>query len=244
VKRPAPSGVDLVLVPPRVEASLWRRFRFESELRCREQIFVRYRPLARALATRQLKRRPNFGIELNDMQQFAYEGLLHAIDRFDPLRGISFGSFARRRILGSMFDGASRMNEVDAQYSYRQRVEAERARSLAGETGADPVQTLSALVTGLAIGLMLEGTSLVEPGDGTDHRPGPYDSLAFRELLALLAGELSRLPEREATIVRLHYEDGVSFAQIAKLLGISRARVSQLHAGALAKLRTRLGRRR
>lgn len=244
MRRPPPSGVDLVLVPPRVEASLWRRFRFEAELRCRELIFVRYTPLARALATRQLKRRPDYGIELNDMQQFAYEGLLHAIDRFDPLRGTAFGAFARRRILGSMSDGASRMNEIDAQYGYRRRVEAERARSLMGEANADPVRSLAALVTGLAIGLMLEGTSLVEPANGADHRPGPYDSLAFRELLALLAREVSRLPEREARIVRHHYEDGVSFAQIAKLLGISGARASQLHASALARLRARLGRRR
>jgi len=204
----------------------------------------RYTPLARALATRQLQRRRGFGIELSDMQQFAYEGLLHAIDRFDPLRGIPFGAFARRRILGSISDGASRMNEVDAQYSYRRRVEAERARSLTADTAADPVRSLAALVTGFAIGLMLEGTSLVEPADGADHRPDPYDSLALRELLSLLAREVARLPDREARIVRHHYEDGVSFAQIAQLLGISRGRVSQLHASAIARLRTYLGRRR
>lgn len=238
-------GLDLVLVPPRVEASLWRRFRFERELRCREQLFTRYRGLARSIAVRQLGVRPRNGIEQGDMEQFAYEGLLVAIDRFDPLRGIPFGAFARRRIIGSIADGAARMTEVDAQYSYRRRVENERTRSIGVDAvAADPLRALADLATGLALGLMLEGTSLVEPANGADHRPNAYESLAWRELQALIVREIARLPDREATIVRHHYENGISFTQIAQLLGLSKGRVSQLHASALAKLRKRIGHKR
>jgi RNA polymerase sigma factor for flagellar operon FliA len=243
MKRLAPKGLDLLLLPPRVEASLWRRLRYEQEIRCREQIFTRYRDLARAIAARQLRARPRNGVELPDMEQFAYEGLLVAIDRFDPLRGIPFPAFARRRILGSIFDGASRMNEVDAQYSYRRRVEAERSRSLVAADGQeeDPLRALAALVSGLALGLVLAETHLVESEDGRDHRPGAYETLAWRELQARLAQQISRLPEREAVIIRQHYENGVSFATIAEMLGISRGRVSQLHAKALTILQKRLG---
>ncbi|WHU04992.1 sigma-70 family RNA polymerase sigma factor [Sphingomonas sp. NIBR02145] len=236
------SGLGLLLVPPRVEASLWRRFRYERETRCREQIFTRYRGLARSIALRQLRVRPRNGIELRDMEQFAYEGLLVAIDRFDPLRGIPFGAFARRRIIGSIADGTSRMSEIDAQYSYRRRVEAERLRSIA--TGGDNIDALAALAelaAGLAVGLILEGTGLIEPEDGADRRPGAYESLAWRQLQTQLVQEIDRLPEREGVIVRQHYENGVSFAQIAQLLGLSRGRVSQLHASAIGKLRTRMG---
>lgn len=137
-------GLDLLLVPPRVEASLWRRYRFERELRCREQIFSRYSNLARSLAARQLRIRPRNGIELGDMEQFAYAGLLEAIDRYDPLRGAPFSAFARRRIVGCIADGASRMNELDAQYSVRRRVERERARSIdENMTAEDPLRALA-----------------------------------------------------------------------------------------------------
>ncbi|MES2442150.1 MAG: sigma-70 family RNA polymerase sigma factor [Pseudomonadota bacterium] len=239
------AGLDLLLVPPRVEASLWRRFRFERELRCREQIFSRYRPLARSLAMRHLRVRPRNGVEQGDMEQFAYEGLLHAIDRFDPLRGIPFGAYARRRIIGSIADGTAQMTEVDAQYSYRRRAENERARSLGADpAAADPLRALADLATGLAIGLMLEGTSLVEPADGADHRPNAYESLAWRELQAQITREIGRLPERESVIIRQHYENGVSFTHIAQLLGLSKGRVSQLHASAIAKLRARIGTRK
>lgn len=242
MKRP---GLDLLLIPPRVEASLWRRFRFERETRCREQIFTRYRGLARSIAVRQLNGRPRNGIEQGDVEQFAYEGLLHAIDRFDPLKGIPFGAFARRRIMGSIADGASRMTEIDAQYSYRRRVENERARSIGVDAAAaDPLRALAELATGLALGLMLEGTSIVEPADGADHRPNAYESLAWRELQALIACEIGRLPDREAVIVRQHYENGISFTHIAQLLGLTKGRVSQLHASALTKLRARIGNKR
>lgn len=236
------AGIDLVLVPPRVEASLWRRFRFERELRCREQIFSRYRPLARSLAVKHLRARPRNGVEQGDMEQFAYEGLLHAIDRFDPLRGIPFGAYARRRIIGSIADGTAKMTEMDAQYSYRRRAEKDRARSLGPDAAAaDPLRALADLATGLAIGLMLEGTSLIEPEGGADHRPNAYESLAWRELQALITREIGRLPERESVIVRQHYENGVSFTHIAQLLGLSKGRVSQLHASAIARLRARIG---
>jgi len=242
MKRP---GLDLLLIPPRVEASLWRRFRFERETRCREQIFTRYRGLARSIAVRQLNGRPRNGIEQGDMEQFAYEGLLHAIDRFDPLKGVPFGAFARRRIIGSIADGAARMTEIDAQYGYRRRVENERARSIGIDAAAaDPLRALAELATSLAIGLMLEGTNLVEPANGADHRPNAYESLAWRELQALIAREIGRLPDREAVIVRQHYENGIGFTHIAQLLGLSKGRVSQLHASALAKLRARVGNKR
>jgi RNA polymerase sigma factor for flagellar operon FliA len=138
------------------------------------------------------------------------------------------------------------LTEIHAQFSYRRRIESDRAHSLADklDVSDDPLQALAELVAGLALGLMLEGTNLIEPADGVDRRPGPYDTLALRELLAMLAREVGRLPEREAVVIRQHYANGVSFTQIAQLLAISKGRVSQLHASALAKLRTRLGRKR
>ncbi|MBX9813388.1 MAG: sigma-70 family RNA polymerase sigma factor [Sphingomonas sp.] len=240
MRRRGPSGMELVQVPPRVEAALWRRFRFEAEQACRATIFDRYRPLARQLARRQLRTRPSTGLEVADLEQFAYAGLLQAIDRFDPLRGTPFRSYAQPRIIGSIADGAARMSERDAHYGYRRRVASERARSL-GMSGESAVDALTELATSLAIGLMLEDTGLIEREDGACHRPSAYDSLAWRELQALLEREIEQLGEREAFIVRQHYLHGVSFAQIAELLDLSRGRVSQLHAAALKSLARRLG---
>jgi RNA polymerase sigma factor for flagellar operon FliA len=237
------SGIDLVLVPPRVEASLWRRLRFESDAACRALLFDRYTALARALSGRQMRVRSGTSLERGDVEQFAYEGLLQAIDRFDPLQGTPFGAFARRRILGAISDGVARLSELGAQLGFRRRTEAERARSLArapqdAATGA--LRELSELAAGLAIGLMLEGTGMIEAEGGVDVKPSAYDSLAWREMQSLLVRAIAELPEREALIIRQHYESGVSFTQIAHLLGISKGRVSQLHKAALQRLGDRI----
>lgn len=240
------SGMDMVVRPARVEASLWRRLRFEAQGECRETLFNRYIALARLLARRQSRRHAMLRAERGDLEQFAFEALLQAIDRYDPLRGIPFIAFARRRILGAIADGMARLTEVGAQFRIRRRLEQERLRSLAVNE-ADPtpeddaLARLAQLSMGLALGLMLEGTSLFAGEDDIDPGPSPYDTLEWRQLQARLAREVERLPAKEAAVVRQHYNHGLNFAQIAQLLELSRGRVSQLHSSALGRLRKRMG---
>jgi len=231
-------GLKLITRPTRVEASLWRRLRLEAETACRETLFNRYADYARAIARRFFKRRSPPKPELSDYQQFAYEGLLQAIDRFDPLNGAPFRAFARRRIAGSIVDGLARMSELDAQVSHRSRMEQERVRSLTSEReteGGEALPALSELAVELALGLILEGTSLLDP------RPTAYESLVYRQMQTHLAEAVQHLPEKEAAVIRQHYENGLSFVQIARLLNLSRGRISQLHRAALKTLRKRIG---
>lgn len=232
------TGLDLLVLPPREEAALWRRLRFERELLARERLFDRYRDVARRAAASQLRRRAKQNLERGDLEQFAYAGLLEAIDGYDPLRGAPFPPYARRRILGSIADGAARASEVGAQLSARHRVEMERLRSLdldARKQGS-AIEQLSEAATAIAIGLILDGTALIEPADGADRRPDPYESLAWREIQALIIRAVDQLPDREAIIIRQHYRHGIEFSQIARLLGLSKGRVSQLHRQALERL--------
>jgi RNA polymerase sigma factor for flagellar operon FliA len=236
----AQSGLEVVVDPIRAEASLWRRFRFEDDLRCRETLFNRYFVLARAIAKRLFRQRMTARLERGDFDQFACEGLLQALDRFDPLRGVPFSAYARRRIVGNIASGIATMSEIDAQLTYRHRVEQGRLRSLMiGD--ADPIAALSDLAIGLALGLMLEGTGMIDGENRSDPRPNAYDSLAWREAQAILRREMVNLPEQEAIVVRQHYDHGLPFAQVAQLMNLSRGRISQLHRTALERLRKRLG---
>ena len=238
------SGFEILLRPRRVEASLWRRLRFEGEAECRERLFNLYAGLARSIAAQSYLRRSMVRFDRCDFEQLAYEGLLQAIDRYDPMRAVPFAAYARRRIEGNVVDGIARMSEVAAQISHQHRLEQERLRSLAaareGQPDGTAVARLSELAVGLALGVMLQGTRLIEE-DGTDSAPSAYESLQWRQLQVRLADEVGRLSEREAIIVRQHYGTGLSFARIAQMLDLSRGRVSQLHRSALEKLRKRIG---
>jgi RNA polymerase sigma factor for flagellar operon FliA len=240
------SGIDMVVRPARVEASLWRRLRFEAEGECRETLFNRYVALARLLARRQGRRHATLRADRGELEQFAFEALLQAIDRYDPLRGIPFIAFARRRILGAIADGIARLSEVGAQLRVRRRLEQERLRSLVAAESEpapsdDALARLSELTMGLALGLMLEGTGLFAGEDEADPGPSPYETLEWRQVQTRLAREVNRLPAKEAAVIRQHYNHGLSFAQIAQLLQLSRGRVSQLHGAGLGRLRKRIG---
>ena len=238
-----PAGLDLIVRPPRVEASWWRRWRFEAQAECREQLFRRYTPLALGLALRHFRRRATGHGDRHDYDHFAFEGLLQALDRFDPLKGVPFDAYARPRIRGSIADGLASMSEISTQLRLRRRIERDRLRSLRGDKDAAeaPLTVLGDLVGGLAIGLILERTGMLAREDEPDPAPSAYETLEARQLMGLLAQEVRRLPKGEAEVISHHYQTGLSFVQIATLLNLSRGRVSQLHHAGLGRLRKRIG---
>jgi RNA polymerase sigma factor for flagellar operon FliA len=228
------------------EDSLWSAMRQDGSEAARDRIFAYYLPFARSIAARQYKGRKGGDIEYEDFAQLAFAGLLEAMDRYDPALGVPFRGFAVRRINGSILDGLARMSEVREQISFRHRVKRERLRSLAPADAKDlpPNEAVEALIdmaVGLAIGFMLEGTSLYQDdSDSAAAQPTAYDSLAWKDLVARLTAELGRLSDRDRAIIQIHYLEEVSFDQIAGLLGLSKGRVSQLHKAALGLLRKRI----
>ena len=236
-------GVALLLRPERLEAALWRAHREDAGETTRQKLFDHYQPFARKLAGAQFTRRAIGGFERSDMEQLAYEALLQAISRFDPGRAIPFESYARRRILGHISNGLATMSEAAALYRYRQRAERDRLRSLR-ERGADEdaLTALSRLAATLALGLMAEDVHSLDPESLPDGQPSAYESLAWHEMRQKLREQIASLPEREHYVISQHYRNGVSFQQIAAILGVSKGRVSQIHRAALLRLREQLAR--
>jgi RNA polymerase sigma factor for flagellar operon FliA len=229
--------------PEPEEPALWARLRSDGSALARERLFSLHFPFARQLAKRHFLDRTGGDIEFPDLCQLASAGLLEAIDRFDPAAGVPFRGYAARRITGSILDGVAKMSELREQISHRNRMRHERARSL-GAPRAETLpplgamQALTDLAVGLALGFMLEESGFSAPGDQSI--ASGYDSLAWKETVSLVTAEIAQLAERDQTIIRQHYFNGLTFDQIGALLGVSRGRVSQLHRAAIENLRRRL----
>ena len=239
--KPFRRGLDLLIRPERAEALLWTRLRFEKRSEAREPLFNRYAGFARSIAVRLRPWGQKANVE--DAEQWAYTGLLQAIDTYDPLKGSPFSAFAKPRIAGCVRDGFARSGEIEAQWASRRKQERERLRSLKAKQrgeGEDPIEALGAIAACLAIGLMLDGTRLMGGDDAPDPGPSAYDSLAWRQRQVALVREIEKLSPSEMTVIRQHYVNGLTFAQVAELMGLSRGRISQLHTAALDKLRKRL----
>ncbi len=228
-----------------LESQLWHAFKIEGSATARGDLFEIHAMYARQIATKHFLDRKSGDLELNDLCQLAYAGLLQALDRFDPSRGIPFRPFARRRISGSILDGLVHVSERREQLAFRQRARKERIASISatdpGELDtSEAMQALIELATGLAIGFMVEGCGLYIDQEETDKRHSPYESLAWKEMAAALRNQIHQLPEQQARVIRYHYIDGLSFDQIANTFGLTRGRISQVHKAAVQALKNQL----
>ncbi len=243
---PVQTGLDLVINPRFAEAAIWRRYKIEGDASVRPAVFARYKKTALVIARGAWRRAPVAGLERRDYEQFAFQGLLEAIDAYDPLRGIPFEAYARHRVAGAIRDGRKAASESSAQSSHKRRMDAERLRaiksSLQRTDEDDPLAKASSLITMLALSMLLDEAARAAPaGDQeTLDPPDAYQSVAWRDLLVSLNTTVNALTDPERTIIRLHYFEGLSLVQVAALAGLSGARISQLHQSALHKIRAAL----
>jgi RNA polymerase sigma factor for flagellar operon FliA len=232
-------------VQTEVDPGVWQAFLDEPGDMTRHRVFEAYLPFSRRVAAWVRRERSGSDLDMDDLRQHAAEGLLQAIDRFDPARGVAFEAFAAHRIAGCVIDGIGASSESRRQTAFRGRVRAERARSLRPEdasilSASEALKALGDLAVELALGFMLDEAA-ASPDIESGSR-NAYESLAWSDTLRVTLSAIGSLPEQEQTVVRLHYLEGLEFARIADTLSLSRGRVSQIHAAALQRMRKRLPR--
>jgi RNA polymerase sigma factor FliA len=218
------------------EHILWLRWRQERNIAARDALIVHYSPWARLVARDVYIRVYLMRDAWHDCVQNALLGLMEAIDRFDLDRGVAFQPFARLRVRGAVFDGLRVLRsshlELDCGPSYRAAAAKERVESLNEDSDADPLEAFIATTVGLGLGFLLDMQSM----PGRIQPPDAYAELEKAQLSASISESLEQLPERDRSIVILHYYHQLSFVEIADQLGISKGRISQLHKRALERL--------
>lgn len=224
-----------------VEGALWARWVGQADAEARAQLAELHMPYARALAAKLYARRHSDEIEFDEYQQLAMVGLMEALDRYAPDRGARFTTFALPRIHGAIFNGLAKLTERQQQVAFRRRMATERIESLsAAMSSADSSQDLFAQLAqvgvGLALGFLLEGTGMVQRAD--EALPAnAYAQLELRQLHRQLWDLLPQLTEREREVMDLHYKQSRPFEEIARHLGLTKGRISQLHQQGVSRLR-------
>jgi RNA polymerase sigma-B factor len=222
----------------------------------REDLVVAYLNLVRFLA----HKFGNRGEPLDDIVQVGTVGLLKAIDRFDPARGIEFTTYATPTIVGEIkryfrdkgwaVKVPRRLQELNlAVNRANERMTVELGRSptvseLAAHLGASEEEILEALELGQAYNLLSLDSELA----GDDRRSqtladtvGATDAeLDLFEDRSNLEAAMRALTGRERVIIHLRFFEMVSQTEIAKRLNVSQMHVSRLQARALEKMRAAL----
>lgn len=229
------------------EKALWSAWRTSGDLAARQALVVRYLPNARKIAARLFRQRGSSPVEFDEYYQLACIGLLESLDRFDETLGPSFEAFSQARIEGNVLNGLGKLTEIGEQLGLRKRLRRERVASLKTadasslRTARETLAYLSDIAVGLAIGFMLEESALYRSGE-TDASPDSvYDDAAWRQMRTRVAAALEGLPEREKQMIVLHYFHFLGFEEIGAIFGLTKGRISQIHRGALERLRSILG---
>ena len=203
------------------------------------------------------RRFSNRGEPLDDLVQVASVGLLKAVDRFDPARGVEFSTYATHTIVGELkrhfrdkgwaVRAPRRMQELYLRLGkIVSSLSQELGRSptipeLANEAQVSEEEVLEALEAGQAYRF----ASLDAPSPGEDdgdnmsaHLGADDTGMIDAEHRVALSPLLAQLPHREQTILHLRFFEGLTQSEIASRLGISQMHVSRLLARSLAQLRS------
>jgi RNA polymerase sigma factor for flagellar operon FliA len=215
--------------------ALWAQFVVSRADSLREELISHYLPLARMVAAKLYRLRPDNSVSFDDYLQYARVGLLEAIDRYDPEREASFETFSSYRIRGAVLNGLGRESEIAAQRAYWSARTQERVDSLqpAQTHGTADLDDFVQLTVGLALGFLLDRQSELVDASAASN---PYSATELAELRSVVRGLVEQLPAREREIVRQHYFHEREFQLIASDLGLTKGRVSQLHSQALRRV--------
>lgn len=193
---------------------------------------------------------------------------MDAIEKFDPARNIKFETYAITRIRGSMIDGLRSMDWVPISVRQKSK-ELEKTylqlESRLGRTATDQevAEELGISQQDLAVLLKeVAATTIISlddyfPGDeGEDKRRrivemmedenavNALEMVEIQEIKSLLASSISKLPEKEKTVIYLYYYEGLTLKEIGLTLNLSESRISQLHTKAVLRLRGSLSKKK
>ena len=185
-------------------------------------------------------------IAADDLWSAGAMGLLEAARRFDGARDVRFETFAEHRIKGAMLDEMRRMDHLPRRLR-DQTEQVERAHSRLGqELKREPTSDELSAEVGVGSEELASLFSVMQPHvqviDMLQASITPSDEQVERaEQLRTLTAAVAALPERLQLVLALHYTEGLTYREIAKVLEVSEPRVCQIHGEAIARLRGEIG---
>ena len=260
VPRPFTSGTTDDAIS--VEA-VWAVFKETGDLAARERLILHYAPLVTMVAGRVGAGLPS-SVEQADLVSYGMFGLIDAIEKYETDRAVKFETYASSRIRGAVIDELRAIDWIPRSVRTKARAVDRAFATLEGELRRPPsehevadrlqigVGELRAIFTQLSTVNVAALDELL--GAGSDRGDSlslldtlqdrkaadPATSLEVRETRDLLAKAIERLGEREKIVLVLYYYEGMTLAEIGRVLGVTESRISQMHTAAMLRMRVTL----
>lgn len=253
-------------ISPEAEQQLWDAYYKTKSYDDRNKIIEAYAGLIHFIAGKIAMYKPT-NISYDDLVNEGVLGLIEAINKFDPTKGIKFSTYAVTRVRGFILDKLRKYDWVPRNLREKSRKIQKAIDELEGVHGRQPTEEEIAdylniplekyydLTYDLSIVKQLsleekrnptsvedEAISLVESIEAPDN-DDPAFILHKKEVKVLLTDAIKTLPEKEMIVLALYYFENMTLSEIGKSLNVSESRVCQLHKQAIVNLKVSISTR-
>jgi RNA polymerase sigma factor for flagellar operon FliA len=243
-------------------ADLWGRYVEDRSPELRDRLILHYAPLVKYVAGRVGSGLPAH-VEQADLVSYGTFGLIDAITRFEPEREVKFESYAMARIRGAIIDelrntdwiprsvrmkarqyertvaeleARLQRSPTDEEVAEALEMDVEDVRKFLGQLSLVNVVALDELMTDEEGGGAPRLVDTLQDANALD----PQAMAEHGEARQLLGRAVEQLPDREKVVVSLYYFEGLTLADIGRVLGVTESRICQLHTKAVLHLRSKL----
>jgi RNA polymerase sigma factor for flagellar operon FliA len=222
----------------------------ETKVTTSDELVNEYAPLVKRIGYHLLNRLPN-SVQLDDLLQSGMLGLLEAHQSFDVNKEASFSTFAGIRIRGAMIDYLRKNSSVSRTASKNIRLISQAISAVEAKIGGRASTQQIAEQLGVTLdeyhkmsqhayaSNFMSFDEVEETHEIAGNEISPAEALQSSDMKTKVMGAIQNLPEREKMILSLYYTDELTFKEIALVLKLTEARISQLHTQAIARIKTR-----
>jgi RNA polymerase sigma factor for flagellar operon FliA len=217
----------------------------------RNALISSYVDVARRISLRISRRCPEW-VAREDLVSAGMLGLIEAADRYDSSRKEPFLPFAEKRIRGAVLDELRRGDILPRRARQMARKVGAAIQTIEKQTGSAPSD--EAVATALGVSVVEYRTNLEhlvhvtvgvldESEDSAAMCMGgssPESAAARGEALGKVRAALPKLEKRDLLVLSLYYVEELTYAELAQVIGVTTARVCQLHARAITRLRAEI----
>ncbi|MCH5211062.1 MAG: sigma-70 family RNA polymerase sigma factor [Oscillospiraceae bacterium] len=240
----------MAIVKPEImtsEYEIFSRYRETGDVDLRDEIVASYIYIAEILSRKFVNR----GVEYDDIYQVACLGILYAVERFDPDRGVKFATFATPTVMGEIrkyFRDRGNVIRIPRRL-YEVFYQAEKVKRMSGGTSRQEMARILNIPETLV-------DSVYETGDASFIRSLEYEAYADGEISLsnvvgvedrnylmienkdFVASCMERLTEEEREFVNLRFYEEMKQKEISELKNISQMQVSRMEKRILKKFRS------
>lgn len=238
---------------------LWDKYMLKRTQEVREQLILEYANVVKLVAGR-LSMYLGYTVEYDDLVGYGIFGLIDAIDKFDPGKGVKFETYASLRIRGAILDQIRKMDWVPRTLRQKQKKMDEAVQKIESEMGrpatdAEVAKELTISTDEYDVWKsqtqftnMISLDDYLEQGSEVrmeQHQSGsfstPEQEMEKQELKRMLVEAIGLLTDKERQVITFYYYEELTLKEISQILEVSESRVSQLHSKALQKIKIKLG---